>query len=83
MAKRLVVNLTMTIDIVDDLSNGEDEASNAKCPYCGWFRAYKSAESAKRGMAAHLPHCPKRSEERTRSDEIIRQWMNQLTRGDD
>lgn len=79
MAKRLVISMTMTIELDD--SNGNHDASNAKCPYCGWFRAYKSPSSAKRGMAAHLPHCPKRTEEVERSNQIITDWMNELISG--
>jgi hypothetical protein len=79
MAKRLVVQMTMTIELHDDDSNGEHDASNAKCPYCGWSRAYKSPASSKRGMAAHLPHCPKRSEHRTIANQIISDMLDGLT----
>jgi hypothetical protein len=78
MARKLVVNMTMTIELHDDESNGEHDASNAKCPYCGWSRAYNSVPSAKRGMAAHLPHCKKRSEHDAISNQIIGQFFNGL-----
>jgi hypothetical protein len=80
MAKRLVVNLTMTIDIVDDASNGEHEATSANCVLCGWSRAYKSSQSARRGLAAHLALCPKKGDSVARSNEIIGQWMDELTK---
>jgi hypothetical protein len=78
MAKKLVVNLTMTIELIDD-SNGEHDASNAHCVLCGWSRAYKSAQSARRGLAAHLPHCPHKDDSVAKSNAIIEQWFNEMT----
>jgi len=80
MAKRLVVNMTMTIEFQDDEQNGHDPTS-ANCVLCGWSRAYKSAQSAKRGLAAHLPLCPKKSDSVLRANEIIGEWFENLTGG--
>jgi hypothetical protein len=78
MAKRLVVKMQMTIEL-EDTSNGEHDASNARCVYCGWSRAYKSPESARRGLAAHLPHCPEKEGSEEKANGIILKWFKELT----
>lgn len=72
--------MEMTIEYQDE-SNNEHDASNAHCVLCGWSRAYKSASSAKRGLAAHLPLCPKKADAIMKSNEIIAQWFDQMTGG--
>jgi len=55
MSKRIVISMTMTIELQDD--EQPDSAQVAHCPRCGWTRTYGGISSAKRGLRAHTALC--------------------------
>ena len=55
MSKRIVISMSMTIELQDD--EQPDSAQVAHCPRCGWTRTYGGISSAKRGLRAHVALC--------------------------
>jgi hypothetical protein len=56
MSKRIVISMSMTIELQDDKAAGLDPHV-AHCQRCGWTRGYENSKQAARGLRAHHGTC--------------------------
>jgi hypothetical protein len=76
---RFVIRLemTITVDVVDDVEQASDPVDNrsiAECIHCGWRGIYSRPPNAQKALAAHLRHCRKAA-------QAVKQAFDQVVAG--